>query len=387
MTVHLKYGGSTAGRLIGCPGWLDQSKNIPKSTSSYAQAGTALHTCFEEMLLEDAEPRSFAGRKVEGVLITQEMADEILHPALFEFQRLCNDYSVTEFESETFCQVDDETGGTADFVARGKWGGEDIGIVGDLKTGKGIQVFPENNPQALFYTWAVLQKSDAKDLLEGCNLFAAVIIQPNDQGLNDLRIWHFTAEELAEFIVKYQRAQKESKMPRPPIAAGEHCKFCPAAPICPEKTGQAMTALKMDPEDLKQLSNSMDLVRDLKVWISDVERTAFEQLEAGAVVKNWKLVAKRATEKWIDENEALLALRRKLGGQKNITTLKLATPAQMRKIIKAQGKDIDMMAELTVKNSSGNTLAPEDDKRPAVLQGDQVRAAIAAEAEKHDKQS
>ena len=54
---------------------------------------------------------------------------------------------------------------------------------------------------------------------------------------------------------------------------------------------------------------------------------------------------------------------------------KLLSPAQMEKVLKK--RKLSMPADLIVAISSGNTLAPEDDPRPAALQiGRQLSAAL-----------
>ena len=142
-----------------------------------------------------------------------------------------------------------------------------------------------------------------------------------------------------------------------------------------------LKALRMNPEDVESLTESMQLVEALKPWIKDVERVVFEQLNAGVKVVGWKLVAKRALAKWDDEDSVLRAFRRKLGGINNITVRKLLSPAQMRKLAKVRGAEerLDSLIDAhTIKTSSGNTMAPESDKRPAVLSGEAMAAALKA---------
>ena len=82
----------------------------------------------------------------------------------------------------------------------------------------------------------------------------------------------------------------------------------------------------------------------------------------------WKLVAKRGTRKWADEQKAIAALT-ELG----IDPYKkeLLSPAQAEKKVK------NLPEGLTVSVSPGDTLAPESDPRPAVLQiGQQLTAAL-----------
>jgi len=81
------------------------------------------------------------------------------------------------------------------------------------------------------------------------------------------------------------------------------------------------------------------------------------------------MVAKRGTRKWADPKAAPDALKA-LGI--NPIKQELVSPAQAEKLLKKNLPD-----GLTVSVSSGDTLAPESDPRPAVLQiGSQLTAAL-----------
>ena len=90
-------------------------------------------------------------------------------------------------------------------------------------------------------------------------------------------------------------------------------------------------------------------------------------------VPGYKLVAKRATRQWANERGATEALRS--AGLVDSDIMSLNTPAQVEKVCKKL--DVAFPTDQVVSVSSGNTLAPESDKRPAVLVlGEQLRAAL-----------
>lgn len=373
---HRKFGGSTAARTIACPGWHQESEGIPRSSSVFAAVGTALHDCMEDMLLEGTEPEDYIGVTIKGVEITEELVRDKLNPALEAFDELCVHYNVEEFEPEVECSYAEDIGGYSDVVVRGEIEDRVYIIILDWKFGDGVLVSPEESPQAMFYGMAARAESAAKDLFEGATHFVAAIIQPTDRA-DTLSTWEAPIEVLDQFEKQHTLAVKAAKGDDPELGAGPHCKFCPAQPFCPEKTGAALRALQMDAEDLEQLTDSMELVGELKDWISAVEKAAFRQLEVGAEVPGWKLVAKRAMAKWKDEESVVKKLRRHVGGIKNMYKKSLLTPAQMRKLLKAHDKDLDI-DDLIVKTSSGNTLAREDDKRPAVLSSEALGKALSS---------
>ena len=105
---HYKYGGSTAGRTIGCPAWIGLAEKMPKSvTSSYAEKGSMLHDCMEQILLQDDhKPQDCLGFIRKGVdgheyKVDQDMIDNKIEPAHDAFKQLCKEYGLEEYEAET----------------------------------------------------------------------------------------------------------------------------------------------------------------------------------------------------------------------------------------------------------------------------------------------
>ena len=76
-------GGSTAKRVMNCPGSVALVQLAPPSPSStYADKGTLLHNLIAESLDTDTDPVSLIGTNYEGQILDQEMIDEKLQPAL-----------------------------------------------------------------------------------------------------------------------------------------------------------------------------------------------------------------------------------------------------------------------------------------------------------------
>ena len=89
-------------------------------------------------------------------------------------------------------------------------------------------------------------------------------------------------------------------------------------------------------------------------------------------VPGYKLVAKRATRQWVDEAKAKDALS-SMGVEPY--RQELLSPAQAEKVLKKS--KLALPDDLVVSVSSGSTIAPESDPRPAVLNlGTQLTAAL-----------
>lgn len=360
---HYRYGGSTAARTIGCPAWVTLSEVMPKQiASSYAHVGTMLHDCMENILLHDMKPQEFLDYEHEGYKVSQDQVDNKLTPAYEAFKDLCDLYKMDEYEAETTMERTDEIGGTADFIAAGK----DNVCIGDWKFGDGIAVSAENSAQGLFY--AMLARKEIPDLFEGRDHLIIAIIQPSIRGDDTLRIWETTISHLnkweREFLAAVKKAQTGTGEPRP----GDHCKWCPAAPTCPAKTGLILQAKRLNPTQLKTVSEALDVAKELSQWIKDVNAFAHEQMEMGVKFDNWKLVQKRATNKWHDEDAAMDSVRKakKLKLEECVDS-KMKSPTQLKKVCKTKGVDFDKFDSYCSATSSGTTIAPATDKRPEYL--------------------
>ena len=76
-------GGSTAKRVINCPGSVVMVQKMPPQPSNkYADEGTLLHNVIAEIVMSDRTPESFLGTKYEDQVLTQELIDNKLKVAL-----------------------------------------------------------------------------------------------------------------------------------------------------------------------------------------------------------------------------------------------------------------------------------------------------------------
>lgn len=354
--IHMKYGSSTAARTDACPGWHRESEGIPRGESAAAIDGTIVHGILEAWNLDEDTPRTVEGNKVEQDHL--DMAHQMADAQAAVFER----YDIVDYEPEVTGKADEDVGGTLDLVALTKRG---WGLLLDYKTGRGVQVDAVGNKQILFAAATALQDSCMKRELSECEKFIGVILQPDLHGEVQTKVWEFDRDTVDIFWEHHSKQIALSRTDDAPLAAGDHCRFCPAAPFCPEKNGQAQAALRMDPTDLTTLAEALDLCEDLDQWIKDVKKTAMEQLEAGASVPGWKLKPKRATESWDDVEGALKKLRRHIGGKKEFMQEKPITPAAARKKLVANGMEKSVADELvssyTVRKSSGMNMARADD--------------------------
>jgi hypothetical protein len=358
-------GGSTAKRVINCPGSVALVQLAPPSPSSvYADKGTLLHTAISEMLLGED---NVIGMTYEGQTLDQTMLDEKLQPALDLLDKL-------DPNGEMKLAIETRVGfgkflpgafGSCDVL--GRLG--DTAYVIDWKFGEGIAVDAEQNAQLMYYAAAAMRTPEVAWVFDGAVAIECVIIQPPV-----IRQWTTTPARIKAFEKDLKRAVKVASLPDAKLNPGDHCRFCPAKPTCPAMTGAVDRALKvkLDAIDDELLGTYASNAVLLQGWIDSINELVQTKIEKGYKIPGWKMVAKRGTRKWLNEKEAARTLTA-LGIEP--MTVGVVSPAQAEKLLKVKKQNLP--DGLTVSVSSGDTVAPESDPRPAVLQiGQQLTAAL-----------
>jgi hypothetical protein len=364
-------GGSTAKRVINCPGSVALVQKMPpRPFSKYADEGTLLHNVMAELIMGDEAPEHYLGARYEDQVLTQELIDTKIKPALEALDAI-DPERIMEIEAETsvnFGDLLDGVFGSTDLIGR-------LGtraVVLDWKFGDGVMVEVEENPQLMFYAAAAMRTPEAQWAFEGVTEIECVIVQPPH-----VRRWVTTPKRIWEFEVQLYGAVKESQKPNAKLAVGDHCKWCAAKPICPKMTGAADRALKTQIEALPapQISDYLKTADMLEEWIKDLRALALQMLESGAKLPEYKLVAKRAIRSWSDEEKAKIALFAYGLTESEVMETSVVSPAKAEKALKK--RKIGLPEDLVVAISSGNTLASADDPRPEVmLLGKQLSAAL-----------
>jgi hypothetical protein len=244
-------------------------------------------------------------------------------------------------------------------------------IVLDWKFGDGVAVEVEENPQLLFYTAAAIRTPALDWVFKGVKEIECIIVQPPQ-----VKRWVTSFDRVRLFERELVHAVKQAERPDAALKIGEHCRWCAAKPICPLMTGAVDRAAQTQIKELDaaQLGQMLERAQMLEDWISDLRALAMQVLESGNPVPGFKLVQKRATRKWADDERAKQALLAHLPSEDVIETT-VVSPAQAEKKLKKL--KLPLPDDLVVSVSTGNTMAPESDPRPAVLQiGQQLTAAL-----------
>lgn len=368
MSVHAKYGGSTAGRTLACPAWQTLSEGIPESPASYpAQLGTSLHEVLETCLRDpDYNPFDAVGTIVEGIKITADHITCKIYPALDSFEELMDKYDIDMYWSEEWVEHAEDVAGTADYIGLSA-DGKTV-VFADYKSGDGVIVDARENKQGLFYAMCGLSKQFAK-YMEKAERLVIAIIQPTDRREEYLDIWETDFATLDVFTAQHDAAVIASDKGDGEPVVGSHCAWCPAEATCPAKKELVRLAQDLVPAELvaAELSQALDVADHIESWIKAVRKKSHELLEQGAEIEGYKLVNKRASRVWNDTPalEELIKLSRKLK-KADAYDIKLKSPAQLEKACATHGVEFDKFATHITRVSSGTTLVSASDKREAV---------------------
>lgn len=375
LPAHSHLGASSSERWMACPGSIKLSHGIERQSSSYAAEGSAAHQLADLALTNpDADmPKAIT---IDGM--TFDVDDEMIEAVQVYIDAIKERTAPgDEVESEVKFHLKDlhkDLFGTADCTIYSPKTKKLVVI--DFKYGKGVPVEAEGNPQLLYYGYGAATRKANR----GVGEVEIVVVQPrcpHPQG--PVRSWHTDVVQLLDHSQDLVDAVKRTEDPKAELHAGDWCKFCPAAAICPERRQSVLDTIKADfsddgtlhlPEptrlDVETRRKVFAIREEIKDWLKRLDEFEHHEAEAGRCLPGWKLVNKRATRKWIGDRETVaLTLETKwdLPRDELMTEPELKSPAQVEKLLPAKKRA--ELKPLYESVSSGRVLAPESDPRPA----------------------
>lgn len=370
MAKHSKIGASSMDRWSACPASVRLSEGMPNRSSVHAEEGTFAHGVAAKWLLTKhapkihAEPGVFDG---EPRIVSQEILDAVK----VYVDAVRAESATKEWIEEKFDLSSLHPGlyGTSDCI---QWlEKEKLLRVWDYKHGAGIFVEVERNVQLLYYALGALLKTKVP-----ANEVEIIVCQPRCTMGDAIRRWRFKSAEILDFAADLVEAAKATEDPFVKPVPGEHCRFCPAAPICPAVAEKAAAEVKAafadssltasaittySPEKLSELLKFLDSV---DAWAASVREFAYSEATAGRPPPGFKLVQKQARRKWKNESEAAIALGKRIPHDELFEPRKIKSVAQAEKYLPKAERGI--LNDLVIAESSGTVLVPESDKRPAL---------------------
>lgn len=374
MTAHSTLGASSAYRWMACPGSVQLIGRAPAGPpSAYAAEGTAAHTLAEQCLLGGHDAEEFIGRMIDDFEVNEDMATAVqVYLNIVRSLEFMAGSTVREVEvSIDLRSLHPDLWGTGDLVLY--TASSKTLHVPDYKHGKGVPVEVAGNPQLRYYALGAYMALKDKWPIEKVMIGVVQPRAPHRDG--PVRWEEVTPTELVLFGEELVRAARATEAPDAPLKAGDHCRFCSAQAVCPALRDRSLSVAQdefgsspaVEQLTADQLGTILTRIDMLDSWVRAVEEHALARLRAGERIPGWKLVDKRATRKW-KEDRVIAPELAKLGlVAEQIWVTELRSPAAVEKFLPAPRRK--ELVPLIDKVSSGTTIAPESDKRPAVQSG------------------
>jgi len=434
MTKHHKYGGSTSGRWLNCPGStqliekLKAEGKIPKVGPSniYSETGTVAHALGEICLDLGFDVNDFYGKTIPQFIgkkqtkkylnqkelsfinIENEIINEEYVEAVTVYINYCREHVFEdsiffiEGKFELIKYVKADCGGSADFAII-QITAKKLHII-DYKNGKGL-VEVDGNTQFYLYALGAYRKYKDKYDIEEVEITVVQPRAPHQDG--PIRSEHFTVKDLITWgrkVLKPGIKLCESK--NPPIIAGDvQCHWCEASGHCKENANHSLSIAQSDFDTVADTTAKLPAPQTLTIdevqiilnnkskienWLKSVYNHAQNALESGESIKGYKLVERLSNRKYGKKERKLIrALIRK-----NILDIfeqpKLRSPAQLEKHLGivtdwAKAEIIKFVNKFTERTINGVSMASTNDGREEIAPSIETDFADVAEKPKKRK--
>lgn len=360
---HAVLSPSSAHRWLVCTPSARMEEAFPDESSAYAEEGALAHEYAEKVLrgmLQGNIPAELLDRlKLEMRCAVIDYVRDCIRIAIGLAESRTDDAKgriTTAVEGTILIPCVPEGFGTIDFVAHN----DETLVIVDFKYGKGSKVYAKDNPQLMLYASGCLAN------LPTIKNVKLVIVQPR---LNHVDEVEYSREEIEKTEAMIKPIAEKAFRGEGDFVSGEHCKFCSAKAVC---TAHAKDIATTEPKMIAPKELTVDEVAELLPkaeliadWLSAAEQYLLGECLAGREVKGYKAVEGRATRVWSDQDKALELLEQ--AGYDKALIYETA-PLSLAKLEKMVGKKefSELVGEYITRKAGKPTLAPADDKRPAL---------------------
>lgn len=371
--AHALLSASSAHRWLSCTPSARLEETLPDTTSGAAQEGTLAHEMAELKLrkyaVEPMGPQKFAAamRKFKKHELYQPEMDTHTTAYLEYVQSVLHAFPTSPYlaieRRVDYTAYAPEGFGTADCIVIGSG---QLHII-DFKYGKGVPVSAEDNPQMKLYALGALR---AYSMLYAIETVHLAIFQPrvNDQASE----WSISAAELLAWGESIKPIAALAYEGEGDYAPGEHCGFCRAKETCRARVEhllsvEPMAQLKPPLIGWDEVGDVLQRAEGIVSWYSGLKKLALAEALKGGNVPGWKAVAGRGSRDYADLDAAFKHLQES-GIDEALLYVRqpLTPPALEKELGKKQYRQLLEEPGHVISKPGAPTLAPADDKRPAL---------------------
>lgn len=332
-------GGSTAERRIMCPGSAIAEAGRPDTKSQAAEDGTRKHGLIERVMRGVLPPEAVPPEDFDDVDAARRMFFELCAAKGLQVMPV-------RFEQRVALDVPGVFG-TIDVLGLG----DNVGLICDWKFGY-APVDAAHNIQ--LGTYAAGAISQFPELTKDINRWVFAIVQPT-QGLSTWETDNAWIEHLRERI---REAADKIRAGIDERRSGSWCKYCKGAIDCPELRSD-LVKIGKQPINPISYAEALAAAERAEAFAKNVRGVVEAALLRGEQVLGYKVVEKVGRRVWSIPGPSLI------DAVPEVATVDVLSPAALeKKLGKAEFKA--RAEQYVTKQSSGLTIAPDSDKRPAV---------------------
>lgn len=384
--AHAILSASGSDRWIHCPGSIQLCRDLPDTSSEFAEWGTVCHELGEMALRarflgekQDFQQRVKQVNPETGAVTEVPKFDAEHFAAVATYRDYVTELIARYGEGEQPVVIVERRLKFRRWVPQGFGTGDCIlvfprrrrAVMVDLKGGEGVLVSPEWNSQLMLYGAGTL------DYFGGIVDIDEVVLSICQPRRDNLVEWTIDTRELLGWLETIRPIAEEAFAGSNRLVAGDHCKFCKAAARCPERARVAMTLFKDTPApallSMQEIGELLPHLKLVEEWAKKLQFFAYDAaVNQGIQVPGHKLVAGRAYRQWSDPAAAAEVLKEEGLNDDEIWNKKLVGITDLEKKLGKKHR----VFELTVKGDPKPTLVPAEDPRPEWRSTSQVLAAF-----------
>lgn len=365
-TQHSLISPSNFERRMLCPGSLNAEKDLPETTSIYAEIGTMLHertALYIDSLNMETEKNSLWNDNLteDQIEAVQEAGDYF--NKLKDVEDTVVLYEAHEKKYSLSFIYPDMKGTVDSVLMLRNIKTKDITLhVIDYKFGKGVAVDAFENYQLLMYTMGALEDVEINSKITGKLHINLHIVQPYIRNSN----WELTDIEQLKFLgykarERYIEIANDCYKPDAPrIANKKACQFCKAKSTCPALAKFVPdTKTKLGELSDIEIANIYDNKDLITMYLKSVEEHIKNKLEQGSFM-NYALRPKLSNRKWNDDAYDYLV--------ENLSEEAFEVSSKLIGITKAEkllGKEV--VNKLTIREEGANEIVKISDESKEIF--------------------